>query len=723
MKQLVQDFKTGEIKIIEVPPPVLRPDGLLVKNLYSAVSVGTERATVTVGAKSLLGKARARPDLVKKVLESMKKEGVLETLMKVRSKLDVYRALGYSSAGVVWAVGENVSEFRKGDLVACGGGNYAVHAEIVYVPKNLCVKVPEGVDLEEAAFTTIGSIALQAIRQAGVTVGENVAVIGLGLIGLITVQILKAAGCKVAGIDLIKENVEMARRLGADEAILRSDPDLNVSLSNLTEGYGMDAVIITASTRSNDPIDLAAKILRDRGRVIVVGAVGMTLDREEFYMKELSLKLSRSYGPGRYDPLYEEKGIDYPIGYVRWTEGRNMGEFLQLLKEKKVKIKPLITHRFSIENAVTAYDLLLGKIKEPYRGILISYPEIQDLKKTIYVLKEPTKQRVSTTTANVGLIGAGSFAQKYILPSLSKRKEVRLVGVATASGNNARKVADKFGFEFCTTEAEEILNNPGINLVIIATRHNLHGTLVAEALRKGKAVYVEKPLAINEEELKDIIEAFKASGKPYLMVGFNRRFSPHVAQVINFIGGHSGPFSIIYRVNAGYLPPDHWIHDPEEGGGRLIGEICHFVDLIQYITGEKPRKTWGAQVFSQNRQIINEDTLSILIEFERGSVATISYIAIGASNFPKERIEVFGNSKVAVIEDFKRSILYSSKGKKKFSTGRIDKGHKREMDLLIDTFINGMDAPIPFSELTLTTVTTFKIQESLRTGSVSDITW
>ena len=725
MKQLVQDFETGAIKLIEAPSPALAKRHLLIQSLFSVVSAGTERATVSVGQQSLLGKARSRPDLVKKVLETVQREGIASTIQKVRARLQEYRALGYSSAGIVLEIGPETEGFSPGDVVACGGAG-ACHAEIVSVPQNLCVRVPEGVRAEHAAFTTLGAIALQGLRQTEAKLGETVAIIGLGLIGQLTIQIAKAAGCRVIGIDLRPQSVEKAQELGADLAILRND-NVEAAVANFTQGYGVDAVLLTAATKSNDPVELAATIARDRARIVVVGDVGLAVPRSIFYEKELELRLSRSYGPGRYDPIYEEKGIDYPIGYVRWTEKRNMEAFLQLLAEGRLNIEKIITHRFPIERAPEAYELLLGKRQEFYLGILVEYPAalqeqaklLSSLPKRVWVKKEHELQ-AKANQVRLGVIGAGNFAQVHLLPHLKAQAKVVLRGVATATSAHARKVADKFGFAYCTGDYQEILNDPEIDAVIIATRHNLHAPLVIEALRAGKAVFVEKPLALNEEELQGVIKAYTSASNPRVMVGFNRRFAPLIQQIQDLWGPKRGPWIVHYRVNAGPLPQDHWLHDPEEGGGRIIGEACHFIDLLQFLVGAAPSRVYTERSSSFG-DVPAEDNVMITLKFADGSLGVVSYFAMGDARFPKERIEIFGEGKAAVIDDF-RSGLFSYQGhQKKLRAWRQDKGHKNEMETFVDSIFNGSPLPMPFEQIVLSMLTTFKAAESLKTGKPIEV--
>ncbi|MBI4852187.1 MAG: bi-domain-containing oxidoreductase [Acidobacteria bacterium] len=714
MKQVVQNFKTGELKVEELPPPVLRTGGMLVRTAYSLISAGTERTTVATAQSSLIGKARQRPDLVKQVLDSVRREGLVNTYEKVMARLETVKALGYSAAGTVIEVGEGVSGFRVGDRVACAGVGYASHAEINFVPTNLCTLLPENISLAEAAYTTLGAIAMQGIRQAHVRLGENVVVIGLGLIGQLTIQMLKAAGCRILGIDLDQAVVDLAIKSGAHQAINRSE-DVHKIVDAFTQGRGADSVILTASTNSNDPVKLAGEIARDRGRVVVVGAVKMDIPREHYYMKELELCLSRSYGPGRYDPDYEEYGQDYPIGYVRWTEKRNMEEFLRLVSEKYVNLDLLTTHRFAVEKASDAYDLILGKTGERCCGVLLEYPKDGKV-----ISKIPTRYADKSSSSGqndlaVGFIGAGNFATASLLPHLRNAKGVRLTGVANSTGVSSKNTAERFRFAFSSTDAKEVINDPNTNCVFIATRHSTHGELVKEALRKGRSVFVEKPLCLNQKELKDIIEAQKESEKAVL-VGFNRRFSPLAIQLKQAFGLKNSPYSMIYRVNAGFIPKDNWIQDPLQGGGRIIGEVCHFIDLMQFFTDAQPIQVFAQSVKSGSDKETDEDSIMINISFSDGSIGTVHYLAIGDKSFPKERLEVFGAGSVAVLDDFKTATFTRNGNTSKFASAGQDKGHRNEVESFISSLQKNGAAPISMQSLVLTTLTTFCALESLRTG-------
>lgn len=709
MKQVLQHVRSGELEVAEVPEPSSRSGGVTVRNVASLISAGTEKMTIDFAGKSLIGKAKERPDLVRQVLDKVKKDGLIPTVQAVLSRLDQPIPLGYSCAGVVEEVGRSAAEFQPGDRVACAGMGYASHANVVFVPKNLVVRIPDDVSFEDAAYVTLGAIALQGVRIADVRLGENVAVIGLGLLGQLTVQILKASGCRVIGIDLDPAKVSLARDLGADLAVLRSE-DVAGAVAAFTEGIGVDAVVITAATESNDPIELAGEISRDRGTVSVVGAVKMDVPRRVYYEKELQLRLSRSYGPGRYDPSYEEGGHDYPIGYVRWTERRNMQEFLRLVATGQVTPSRLTTHRFPIEEAEKAYAIVTGKDPQPFLGIVLTYPEERKGSPVRTVQLRAPAPRAGRV--GVGFIGAGNFARAVLLPRFAKAKDAELIGVCTARGVTARSTGEKFGFRYCTTDAARLLEDESVAAVVIATRHGSHARFAADALRAGKAVFVEKPLAINEEQLAGVLEAQAETGG-LLTVGFNRRFSPLSARLKEAFSG-AGPLAIQYRVNAGPIPASIWVHDPEEGGGRIIGEVCHFVDLIQFLTEDEPVEVFAHGLGGPTAGL--HDTVTITLRLRRGSIASINYFSTGDKSYPKERIEVFGGGRIGVLDDFRELVI--SQGGKREKVRRLsqDKGFDQEIAAFLAAVQEGREPPIPLRSIIATTRATFAIEESLRTG-------
>lgn len=713
MKQVVQNFKTGKIRLVEVPEPLPRRGGMVVENRASLISSGTERMSLEFAQKSLLGKARERPDLVRQVLTKLKRDGIIPTIEAVRGRLEEELPLGYSSSGVVREVGENCPDFQPGDRVACAGLGYASHSEVVFVPKNLAVKLPSSLSFEEGAFVSLGAIALHSLRVGELAIGEKVAVIGLGLIGQLVSTIAKVSSSFVFGVDLDENRVKLAKEMGADLALPSSHPNLKEEALSATKGRGFDLVIVAASGESGEPLRLAGEIARDKGRVVVVGAIKVEAPRRLYYQKELELRFSRSYGPGRYDPLYEEKGIDYPIAYVPFTERRNMETFLNLIASGKIKLTPLISHRFSIEDAEKAYKLLLSPRKKPL-GIILSYPEKK--KPSFFVeLGKKAEPRKKKGKIGVGLIGGGSFARSVLLPHLSRIKGIELIGLAVRTGAKAEAMANKYRFHYLTTDYKRVLSDPDIEAVVIATRHKDHPEMAAEALSKGKAVFLEKPLAIDEEGLSLLKKAHeKSEGK--LMVGFNRRFSPFSLALKEFFKQRSYPLAISYRVNAGAVPKDHWIQDEEEGGGRIIGEVCHFIDLISFIIGSTPQKVTAFALPTSNTP---PDTLSIILGFADGSIGNINYFATGDPSLPKEHIEVMGGGKTGVIEDF-RSLLLSSSEKriKKVRRWGKEKGFSEELLAFFRFLKEGGSPPTPFSWLIATTKTTFAIEESLRRGKV-----
>ncbi|MFM9839143.1 MAG: bi-domain-containing oxidoreductase [Cyclobacteriaceae bacterium] len=711
MKQLIQNFKTGELYVDEVPLPSLSTGLVLVENKFSLISSGTERGTVKVAQASLLGKARQRPDLVVQVLQNIRKEGISATLKKVQTKLDSLKALGYSSSGVVMASMDKGGLFQPGDRVACAGQDYASHAEVVSVPQNLVARIPNNVSFEEAAFTTVGAIALQGVRQAEPRLGENVCVIGLGLLGQLTCQLLRANGCHVLGIDLSDRLVALAQHHSADKAINRGQTDVVKICESFTNGLGFDSVIITAATPSNDPIELAAEIARKKGKVIVVGAVKMDIPRDpHFYRKELDLKMSCSYGPGRYDSNYEEDGHDYPLAYVRWTEQRNMDAFLSLIAKGHVNLKPLITHNFDIDDSEKAFDIVIGKTLEPHIGILLHYPDNAAKRNSIVHLKSPSK--INASVIQVGMIGAGSFAQSYLLPTIKDSGAV-MHTVSNARGITSKNVAQKFGFANSSSSQDDVLKSAEINTVFIATPHNSHAALASAALRAGKSVFVEKPLAIDDEGLREVMAA-KAESKGILMVGFNRRFSSAARDIRKKVASRGEPLVMNFRVNAGIIPKDNWIQKPEIGGGRIIGEMCHFFDLMQFLSDSLPIKVSGESIQTTNDKYVNQDNVVVSIKFKNGSIGTLTYVSNGDASMPKEMLEVFCGGLACVIHDFKR-VYFFEKGKEVKSECN-GKGHREEVSAFLEAVRLGNSDPISFESVVTTTRLSFKVIESLQTG-------
>lgn len=709
MKQVVQHVGSRKLALEDVPEPRCGSGGVLVRNAYSLISAGTERMIIDFANKSLMGKAQERPDLVKKVMQKVQREGIVATIQTVRSGLDRAIPLGYSCAGIVEEVGREAAEFRVGDRVACAGMGYASHAEAIFAPKSLTVAIPENVSLEDAAYVTVGAIALHGVRTADCRFGESVVVLGLGLLGQLTVQILRAQGCRVLGVDLDAAKVSLALELGADVAVLRSE-DVHAAVTAFTNGRGADAVVIAAAADSNDPIELAGEVARDRACVTVVGAVKMDIPRSVYYHKELELRISRSYGPGRYDPSYEEEGRDYPIGYVRWTERRNMEEFLRLVSLNQVTPSRLTSHRFPIAQAADAYDIVTGKRSEPFAGVVLTYPAVPGGQGTRTVTLATRSLRPGKV--GVGFVGAGSFATSVLLPRFSKRSDIDLVAIATATGVSSKLAGSRFGFRYATTDHTQLLSDPAIHAVVIATRHGSHARFVADSLRAGKAVFVEKPLAIDEAGLREILDA-QAETSGLVAVGFNRRFSPPVQQVRSAFREGS-PVAITYRINAGFIPPSTWVHDPAEGGGRIIGEVCHFIDLVQYLARDTVTEVFAYSLGGSEGA--TNDTVTIALTMAGGSVASISYYSTGDRTFPKERIEVFGGSKVAVIDDF-RALQITSNGKLERERKLTQaKGYDEEIEAFFQAVKGKTGAPIELTSLVATTRATFAVEESLATG-------
>jgi predicted dehydrogenase/threonine dehydrogenase-like Zn-dependent dehydrogenase len=681
VKQAVQNLKTGEVSVQEVPPPRLRRGGALVATLSSLISAGTERSKIELGEKSILGKARARPELAKQVVQKARQDGVKETYRTVMQRLEAPNPLGYSAAGRVVAVAADVPGIEVGDLVACSGAGYANHAEVNFIPKHLLARVPEGVGADQAAYGTLGCIAIHGVRQAELGLGDRVLVVGLGLVGLVVAQLARAAGARVLGTDLDPAACSLAERLGVERAVPRREP-IEAVADAVTEGVGVDAVLICAAAASNDPIELAAQLARDRARVVLVGHVGLTLPRDPYYHKEIDLRYSRSYGPGRYDPMYEEHGQDYPIGYVRWTEQRNLGEFLRLVRDGRVDVDTLTTHRFPVDEAAGAYALISGKVQDPTRpiGVLLQYPEGQAAAGRSLVEVKP-RPRTPAERVSLGMVGAGNFATRVLLPALMATHKVQPVGIATSSGATARGVAETYGFAHATSDSDALIKDPAVDAVVVATRHDSHAPLVARALRAGKATFCEKPLATTWEGLEDVASAWTVSGAP-LLVGFNRRFSPLTAKLQAALP-RGVPRVVIARCNAGQMPHDHWMRDPISGGGRIVGELCHFLDLACSLVEGRPLRVSAEAIASPDPAEL-ADTVIVQAAFSCGSVASLQYLGNGDPSIPKERIEVYCGGLVGIVDDF-LALELGQRGKRERSRERRQaKGHREEMRLFVD---------------------------------------
>jgi predicted dehydrogenase/threonine dehydrogenase-like Zn-dependent dehydrogenase len=705
MNQLTQQLKTGNMEIIEVPFPALSPGNVLVRNHYSVISAGTEGKTVSDARKGYIAKARSRQKEVKQVIEMIKTTGLLSTYKTVMNKLEAPSPLGYSSAGEVIAIGEKVKNFKVGDYVSCGGAT-ASHADVISVPENLCCKVPKQVNLEEAAFATIAAIAIQGIRQADLRAGENCVIIGMGLIGQLTAQVLEAAGILPIGIDISEQQVEASKMSGIKHVFNRNQQGLEEQVQQLTNGHGTDAVIITAGSSSLDPVEFAGIIARRKAKVVIVGAVPTGFSRQHYYRKELDLRMSCSYGPGRYDPAYEEKGIDYPIGYVRFTEQRNMQTFIQLLESEKLNISKLITHRFALQDAPGAYSMILDK-SEHFAGIIIQYDHEKELIRDVSL----KQVNIDPAAPNIGMIGAGNFAQNILLPRM--KGLCNFVSIATMQGTESIYVAKKYGFSKSYENTDSVINDENVNTLFVLTRHDTHADFILKGIRAGKHVYTEKPLAMTETELEEIKSAWVESRRNHLMLGFNRRFSPATRQIKKLFLDEQ-PKAINIRVNAGVVPPEHWVNDPEIGGGRIIGEACHFIDLAMFLAGAKIIQVAAAAMNDAHN--LNNSVI-INLGFENGSIASVNYFSNGNKKVPKEQIEVFCGGTVARIDDFKTLAIHSNADKKIKLKGQ-DKGHTDEMKEFLNSIRNGQPCPIPFEESYLSTLATFKVIESLKANKV-----
>lgn len=703
---MLRDVRTGEIGTYDVPSPELCAGGILVRTAFSSISSGTERAAVETAEKSLLRRAMARPDVAMQLFEFARTNGVKAAYDKVKIRLDALSPMGYSCSGTVVGVGEGVSEFQNGDRVACAGVGYANHSAVNWVPRNLAVRVPELVALDAASLTTIGAIAMQSLRQSEVRFGESVVVIGAGLVGLLTILLAQAAGCRVIAVDRDEGRVRKAGVLGAHLALLSSDSRLPVAVRDFSR-YGADAAIVTAATPTAEPLELAAQILRDRGHIVVVGDVGMGVSRSNMYHKEITLSMSRSYGPGRYDPQYEEAGNDYPVGYVRWTERRNMEAFLDSLASRSIDVTSLLERRYSIDEGARAYEEL--KATGAYT-VILEYPNNADRAPAAAGNAAP-RARIPERL-QVGCIGAGGFARSFIFPNLKSADRVSLKAVATASGVTAESARRSFGF-LRTRTPSEVLCDSELDAVFIVSRHRSHAEYVSEALRRGKMVFVEKPLAVDRAQLDSVRQAYEeATDKQKvacLMVGFNRRFAPATEKLLRFFASRQEPMMINIRINAGFIPPTHWTQQPNEGG-RIVGEFCHFVDWARYMVGCSIRTVSATALPDGSRY--NRDNVSVVLTFSDGSIANLLYLANGDPAVPKEHFEVFCEGAIGRLEDFELLQLTRNKKTERIKSAR-DKGHRLEVQLTLQAMLAGKEAPIPFEQIIEVTEATFAVAESI----------
>jgi len=703
VKQVLQSLKTGATEVANVPCPAPRRGQLLVRTANTLVSAGTERMLVNFGKANWFEKARQQPDKVRMVLDKIKTDGLVPTLEAVFNKLDQPLPLGYCNVGKVMVVGAGVTGFAAGDRVASNGK----HAEAVSVPVNLAAKIPDAVGDDEASFTVLGAIALQGIRLVQPTLGETVVVTGLGLIGLMTVQLLRAHGCRVLGLDFDADKLALARQFGAEVVNLQAGEDPVAAAQAYSRGRGVDAVIITASTDSNEPVHQAALMCRKRGRIVLVGVTGLELSRADFFEKELSFQVSCSYGPGRYDVNYEEKGNDYPVGFVRWTEQRNFEAVLDMMADGRLNVKPLVSHRFPVEKAEDAYALLSGA--EPSLGILLDYPRVvekpeDELRQTSVVLNSAPS---GAQGAVIGFVGSGSYATAVLIPAL-KAAAARLKIAASGAGVSGLHAGRKFGFESTTTDSDSLMRDGDVNAVVIATRHDSHARFVCQALAAGKHVFVEKPLCLSEAELAEIEAARATSGKT-VMVGFNRRFAPQVVKIKQLLAGVTGPKAFVMTVNAGAIPAEHWTQDMEVGGGRIVGEACHFIDLLRFLA--------GAEIDSfdvQKMESAKSDTVSISLHFSNGSIGTVHYFANGTKAFPKERLEVFAAGRVLQLDNFRKLKGFGWPGFSKLNLWRQDKGQKACAAAFVDSVARGGAAPISFDQIVEIARVSIRVAEAAR---------
>lgn len=711
MRQVLQYLSSGETALVEVPRPACGSGKVVIATRTTLVSAGTERMLVEFGKAGLISKARQQPERVMQVLDKMRTDGVLQTVDAVRSKLDQPLPLGYCNVGVVLELGSGVGNLKPGDRVASNGG----HAEIVAVGQNLVARIPDNVTDEAAAFTVLGAIALQGIRLANPTLGESVAVIGLGLIGLLTVQLLLAQGCRVLGIDLDPEKVALAEGFGATGICPSKGEDVLARAEEFSRGNGIDAVLITASTSSNEPVHQAAQMSRKRGRIVLVGVTGLELSRNDFYQKELSFQVSCSYGPGRYEPDYEEKGQDYPVGFVRWTEQRNFEAVLDMMSSGKIDVAPLITHRFAFAAAPEAYQILVSQT--PHLGILLEYEQRADAQDRAVTLVAPDRPRAPVSgEPMVSFIGAGNYAGRVLIPAFA-RAGARFRMINSSGGMSASQIGQKFGFTSATTELDKVLSDTQTNAIVIATRHDSHAALVCRGLAAGKAVFVEKPLALNHQDLALVEQAFSdqslKDGRPVVAVGFNRRFAPHVQTIRQLLATMNQPKSIVITVNAGAIPKDHWTQDRQVGGGRIVGEACHFIDLIRSLVGH-PIVGFAAMAIPRHDQV-PPDTATFTLRLADGSIGTVHYFANGHQGFPKERLEVFCGGRILQLDNFRHLKGHGWPGFSGQRLWRQNKGQEQCAAAFVEGVKSGQ-SPVPFDELLEVSRVTIDIANALSLG-------
>jgi predicted dehydrogenase/threonine dehydrogenase-like Zn-dependent dehydrogenase len=706
VKQVI--IKKGNAFAEDVPAPMVSENTVLVQVYYSCISIGTEMSNIVSSGESLIKKVVKQPEKVAKVINNVKKEGLFRTIQKVQGKLEEGSQAGYSASGVVVEVGSKINDIGIGDRIACTGAGIANHAEYIEVPRNLLVKIPDEVDFDLASTVTLGAIAMQGVRRADLKLGEYVAVIGLGILGQITVQLLKANGCRVIGIDLDERRIQKALELGVDKGINSKNEDVVKIVIALSNGFGVDAAIITAATKSKEPLSQAFQMCRKKGKVVLVGVVGMVINREDMYKKELDFLISTSYGPGRYDENYEQKGLNYPYAYVRWTETRNMQEYLKLIANKKINITPLIEKEYKIEEASKAYEELKTKEEKPLI-ILLKYNQEKDrqIVRKIEVSANPIKKE---GRINIAIIGAGGFAKGVHLPNLMKLKDAyNFYAIASRTGSNAKSTAQKFAAKYATTDYKEILQDKNVDAVIIATRHNLHAKIAQEALKADKAVFLEKPMALNKEELAELVKTINETKKPF-MVGFNRRFSKYAQEVKKHISTRINPMIINYQMNAGCIPLDHWVYT-EEGGGRIKGEACHIFDLFSYFTEAEVESISVDKITPKTGYFNAQDNAVITLKYRDGSICTLTYTAFGNNRYPKEFCQLYFDGKIIVVNDYKRLESYGA-GINRLKLAGPSKGHYEELVEFCKYLKGEVEAPIPLSQMIQATEISFRVTEA-----------
>jgi len=706
-------IKQGQVVVEDIPAPQVEPGTLLVRVKFSSISAGTELSGLESASQPLWKRALKNPKAVKSTVEMAATRGLTHTRNVIQGKLAEGNPTGYSASGIVLEVGDGIENIQSGDRVACAGAQCAHHAEIIRVPRNLAVLLPKELSLPVASTVTLGAIALQGVRRAQPTLGETFAVIGLGILGQLAAQILRANGCRVIGTDLDSSRIELAKSLGMDFPLPAEENNNREHTLRLTDGEGVDGVIITAASPSDEVISNAFKMCRKKGRVVLVGDVGLNLKREDIFPKELDFFISTSYGPGRYDPQYEEKGLDYPIGYVRWTENRNMAEYLNLISEEKIEVEPLIHSSFEISQAATAYETL-KKDKEKPLIVLLSYPESKEDTKPNRVIPNPSALASESDKINIALAGAGGFIKGMHIPNLqtlSRRYQIH--AVASRTGSNASNTAKQVGAQYCTTDYQEILNDPKVDAVLIGTRHNQHASMVIEALQAGKHVLVEKPLALTRNELETIRNFYEINQQaPVLLTGFNRRFSPFAQRAKELIENRTNPMIINYRMNAGYIPLGHWVHT-EEGGGRNLGEACHIYDLFTFFTNSRVVSVQTRSLAPKTDHYTSRDNFVATLGFEDGSIATLTYTALGSNEFPKEQMEIFSDGKVLMLDDYKQLRIHGSNAKG-VTSKLTDKGHKCELEAFAETLEKGGEWPIPLWQQLQATEIALQVEELLK---------